>query len=339
MNFWYVDYFSNYEYLWSYYKVHAPFIDRILPVDKPTEVILWWGTSWISQIFLTIAAFNLALRSPEEFAKVFPQKIKMFVALLLFFICENMVVAPNFGEALSIYPIHVWMIILALFSVAYRYMGLFGIAILGVISLLRIVFPVADLSFGLNHYLKGTFHSAFEYNARIELFLTSASMGFFLGYLYYQRPQQSRRYFPHLSVLGLFLVTTYLIFGDDFYIDPKNVFKTEHLLLNSSLGLLGVLGCQLTVLTSAVIMEPKRAIPFGKVLLWIGQHTLLIYALHRVMFIYILGPIRMYVGELMGKPLNNNLLENICFITLTLGIIYLLKRQRVLETIIVAKPG
>lgn len=84
-------------------------------------------TPWVSQIYLTMAAFNLAKKDQLTFRSEIGNKFKVFGMILLYFILENFIVAPNTGQAVSFYPIMLWMIILGFISLIYNYVGIRGI--------------------------------------------------------------------------------------------------------------------------------------------------------------------------------------------------------------------
>jgi hypothetical protein len=84
-------------------------------------------TPWVSQIYLTMSAFNLARKDQLSFSEGMTAKFKAFGLIFLYFVFENFIVAPNFGQALSFYPIMLWMVVLTLLSVIYRFLGIKGI--------------------------------------------------------------------------------------------------------------------------------------------------------------------------------------------------------------------
>ena len=101
LNYWYINYYQGWSFWGELFQPHSPFVGNAIPADRVGYLAAWFFTPWVSQIYLFLAAFNLAKPSQNTNRN---QKVGIFVGLFLLFTFENFIVAPNIGEALSLYP-------------------------------------------------------------------------------------------------------------------------------------------------------------------------------------------------------------------------------------------
>lgn len=307
LSYWFVDYFKDQTLLNTLYPVFQGYMGVRLPADEVTTAFAWFFTAWVSQIYLTLAAFNLSKRNQADFKKILPTKLKIFFSIYLFFLFESFVVSPDFGLAISFSPIMAWMVILTLISLAYSCFGERGVFILLLLSLTRWFVPHSlNLSIDLEIWVQEWIHPSFEYDARIEYFLTSGCIGFLLGRFYYGFTQW-RRFQYGLIFLGVLLCLPWLIFGDSFEIDKFNLFLTEHDLAKDFFGSLYIYGAQLILIPSFMWLQMrniKLKIPFFH---WVGVYSLLVFAFHRIFMVHIGGPIWAYTTGVIleQRPVNN----------------------------------
>lgn len=308
LNYWFVDYFKEEAFLESLYSVFQGYMGVRLPADDIATTFAWIFTAWVSQIYLTLAAFNLSKRNKEDFKKVLPTKLKVFFSIYLFFLLESFIVAPNLGAALSFSPIMAWMVILTLIAVLYSCFGERGVFILLLLSFTRWLVPHSmNFSIDLEIWLHEWVHPDFEYDARIEYFLTSGCLGFLLGRFYYGF-QQWKRYQAALIALGVAFCLPWLILGDSYEIDKFNLFATEHDLAKDFLGSLYIYGAQLILIPSFLWFQVKNIkfkVPFFH---WVGVYSLLVFAFHRIFMVHIGGPLWAYITGVVleQRPVNNS---------------------------------
>lgn len=69
---------------------------------------------WVNHLYLFLAGFNIALRNREGVREVLGTRLRVFLALFVFFILETAITSQSVGESFSIYPLHMWMIVLSL---------------------------------------------------------------------------------------------------------------------------------------------------------------------------------------------------------------------------------
>ncbi|MBT5093192.1 MAG: hypothetical protein HOM21_03045 [Halobacteriovoraceae bacterium] len=300
-----------------------------LAIDDGLHFLHFNFTPWVSQIYLALAAFNLASREENGFKKVFKSKIKVFGILLIFFFIENFIVAPNLGEALSFYPIMAWMIILTLISCAYNYFGLKGVLVLSALSLVHWVIPENSIINGAEELLQDYFHEDFEYDARVKYFLTSGCLGFLLGYIHYHKVEWAGRKDLILFCTGLVFLLVNYFWGLPFKINRLDIFETEHAYAKTILGSLHIWGAQLSVISAFLFMERKGWVLKLPLLNWVGVHSILVFSIHRVVFIHILAPLRFYVGIFFGQPLSNNIYDTFGYVLLTILIAWLIRASKI----------
>jgi hypothetical protein len=274
-----------------------------LPADEFSHWAAWFFTPWVSQIYLTLAAFNLAKRSQEDFKSVYGLKLKAFGLILIFFIFENFIVSPNFGESISFYPIMAWMIILSGLTFIYKKFGVNGVWGLLIISFTRWTLPELPIISGLEYWMQQNIHSAYEFDAQIEYFLTSGCLGFLLGFYYFHRDWGQKREFALMGV-GFLLFLLWYFLGAPFTVNYLDVFESEHDLARNFLGSMSILGIQMMILPLFLYIEMKHnlivKIPFMN---WIGVNSLKLFALHRILFVHIIVPIMLFIVTIIDKPL------------------------------------
>ncbi|MBC7712834.1 MAG: hypothetical protein H7177_05820 [Rhizobacter sp.] len=322
---WYVDYFRDAMALGSTYAVHFPMIGKQIPTD---QINIWLAvvfTPWVSQVYLTMSAFNLAKKPQEIFAKEASGRLKIFGLIFLYFVLENFIVAPNLGQAISFYPIMLWMIVLSLLSLVYKYIGIRGVLVFTLLALLRFILPVEILSDSFEMFMKAHVHPGFEYDARFEYFVLSGCLGFIMGYVHYHLPSYKQNKDFLFALMGIAFIGIYLLIGDKFTVPADDVFSTEHDLARTFSGTAYVLGVQ-AILISFFLWLEKRNIKINiPILNWVGIYSLLIFALHRIFFVRLIAPVSVMVGSLTGRTLGASFAEVFIYIFITLSLCYFVK--------------
>ena len=338
LNAWYIDFvrFSNFGS--TRYSIHQPhYGTTILPLDDVTAWMAWAGTPWISQIYLSLAAFNLAARNQSELREVLSRKLRLFAAIFLFFAAENMIVAPSIGEALSVYPLLVWMLILAILAIVHARFGLKGILVLWLANeALRFALPFDAWARSFETAMRGVTARGFEFDARPDLFLGAGCLGFMLGALHYRTNHRWRH--EYVFGIGAVLIALYAVFGPPFYINRMNILETEHLLAGNAWGTLGIWGSVALAMSGALMLEARGLRLQLPVLSWVGRHSLLVFGLHRIIFVHFLGPLREFAGARLGVPMRNNTLEIYVAIALSIGISFAVGRLGLLRLLDAQAP-
>lgn len=337
INMWYVEYFGDAIALKTTYNVHLPMIGQQVPTDIFNYFMAVVFTPWVSQIYLTMATFNLAKRSPADFAANLPAKLKIFGLIFVYFVAENLIVAPNFGQGISFYPIMLWMVIMALISCIYAYAGISGVLGLALLSCLRFVVPLDVVSDFFQAYVIQNFHPDFEYDARPEYFILSGCLGFFMGHVHYHKKTYAYKKDSMFAALGMFLVGLYIFFGDTFTVDVRDVLSTEHDFAKTFTGTAYVIGVQAMVMSGFLWLERKKIQLNVPIISWVGRHSLMIFGLHRILFIRIIAPFAVFLGSMFGYTLGASVLEVYSYIGITLMLCYFVKATKMASLILQQK--
>jgi hypothetical protein len=334
INMWYVDYFRDTMALLSTYSVHFPMIGKQITVDLPSQWMALIFTPWVSQIYLTMAAFNLSKKNSNLFGHELSSKLKVYLLIFIYFVFENFIVAPNFGQGISFYPVMLWMLVLGVISLVYKYLGIRGILVFTALSCLRFVFPVEYISALFEEVVKNKIHPGFEYDARFEYFILSGCLGFCMGYVHYHLPLYKRNKDLLFMGIGLLLVLIYVLIGDPFVVYRDDVFRTEHDLAKTFSGTAYILGVQAMVISFFLWLEKKNIKLNIPVITWVGINSLLIFALHRIFFVKIIAPTSVMVGSLTGRILSGSIFEIYLYIFITLGLCYFVKTSPLSDIIL-----
>lgn len=325
INMWYVDYFKDTMALTSTYAVHFPMIGKQVASDTINHWLAITFTPWVSQIYLTMAAFNLARKDRMTFASEIGSKFKIFGLIFLYFVLENFVVAPNFGQAISFYPIMLWMVILGILSLAYKYLGIRGVMVFTLLACLRFIIPVELISEGFESLIKTKIHPGFEYDAKFEYFVLSGCLGFIMGYVHYHLPTYKHNKDMLFGFLGLALVAIYALIGDTFTVPYDDFFITEHDLARTFSGTAYIIGVQAILISFFLWLEKKNIKLNIPLFNWVGIYSLLIFALHRIFFVKLIAPTSVMIGSLTGRTLGAGIIEIYIYVFITLGLCYFVK--------------
>jgi hypothetical protein len=337
INMWYVEYFRDSMALTSTYRIHFPMIGHQIATDKFNHILGLIFTPWVSQIYLTLAAFNLARKSPFIFRNELGARLKVFALIFVFFMMENFIVAPNMGQAISIYPIMLWMVVLSILSLVYSFIGIRGILVLTVLSFFRWLIPIEIVSNFFQSFIIYNIHPGFEYDARIEYFFTSGCLGFLMGYVHYHQPNLKKVKDYYFILMGLVFVAFYIAYGESFVIDPSNAFMHEHDLAQSFSGSLYILGIQAIVISAFLWME-KKTIQFNfPIISWVGLNSIFVFAFHRIFFVRILGPLSTLFGSIYGRTIGASSLEISTYVLITIAVCYFIKKTQMGELILPKK--
>lgn len=334
MNMWYVDFFRDSIALSSTYAIHAKMIGTQLLSGDATYWFAYLFTPWVSQIYLTMSAFNLAKKSQEDFGAGLSGKFKIYGFIFLYFIFENFIVAPNTGQAISFYPIMLWMVVLCILSVIYNYMGIKGIAVLTLLSFSIFVVPIELISDFFEEIIRTRIHPGYEYDARLEYFILSGCLGFIMGYVHYHLPNYKQKKDLMFIVIGLALVLIYALAGDPFVVYQSDLFRTEHDLARTFTGTAYILGIQAIIISTFLWLERKKIYLRAPIITWVGINSLLVFALHRIFFVKLIAPVSTLIASLSGRTMSANIIDIYVYIFITLGLCYFVKVTPIADIIL-----
>jgi hypothetical protein len=333
INMWYVEYFRDSIALSTTYKIHNSMIGQIISTDRFNLMLGIIFTPWVSQVYLTMAAFNLARKNQTQFREALASKIKIFMMIFIFFVMENFIVAPNTGQAISFYPIMLWMIVLSIISIVYSVVGIRGVIVMFCLSLLRWFLPIDDMSNFFQALVNYGIHPGFEYDARIEYFFSSGCLGFIMGHAHYQGINQKHLKDIYFILAGIVLVAFWYFYGDSYIIDPSNAFAHEHDMPRTFSGTLYILGVQAIVISAFLWMERKNFKLNLPIFNWVGVNSILVFAFHRIFFVRMLAPISIMVGTWFGRPIGASTIELYFYVFLTIAVSFLIQQSRMSDMI------
>lgn len=326
LNKWYVDYFKEFSAVKTTYSVHYQMLGKVIPSDSITNTIALIFIPWVSQVYLALATFNIAKESQDSLRNRLNDKLKTLLILLFVFYLENFLVAQDFGQAISFNPIMLWMIILGLINIFYAKFGVRGVFFLTMLSLLRWNIPIQSLSVGIEEFVQSQVHPSFEYDARIEYFLSSGCLGFFLGYMYYHWNNHFEKKALLTIIISSVFILTYFVFTTGYEVDPTDPYRFEHVCSQTPLGTLFLLGAQALVITSFVLLETKGVIIRNKFFTWVGINSLLVFLLHKILFLKVIMPISLFFHSMIGKTITDTILDTSIYILAVLFLCWMIQK-------------
>ncbi len=331
-NVWFLYFFRNGGALGASYSFYGDVVGKALPMDGFLYFLSITFIPWVSQIYLTLAAFNLSRRDKLDFRLVMGGKFKIFALLFFFFTLENFLVSPNFGGALSLYPIQTWMLLLGALTLIYGVLGTPGVIGWMILGLIIQAMPT-ELMDQIEGLLQVLWHPDFEIDARPHYFWVSSCMGFLIGRLYYSKKLNNLKILAAMTLLGVSMCLPYWLGDTPFTVDAFNIFKTEHDLSFSLPGNLYLWGTQLILLSFALKIERMRLarpLPF---LTYVGVASLPIFALHRIFYVHIYGPIREFFGAMFGFIPTTNFWAQALAIILVVTLTWFIGRTKLAKLI------
>jgi hypothetical protein len=169
-----------------------------------------------------------------------------------------------------------------------------------------------------------------RYESRLDLFFGSGCVGFLLGYLYYHSNLWGRWRFTAVVVIGALLMALNAAIGPDYFISPFNLFASEYKGAESFAGILSIWGTIAVFIYSALVID-RHFIPLRiAVVHWCGEHSLLVFSLHLVLFIRVIIPLRMYIAHVCEAPMRNGLMQGVFYTAVVICVSWLIRRSRIL---------
>lgn len=324
LNYWYVSYYQGWGFWGELFEAHTPFVGQSIPVDYISYLAAWFFTPWVSQIYLFLAAFNLAKPSTSSTQS---QKLMIFVGLFLLFTFENFIVAPNIGEALSLYPLQTWMICLFVIYLVANRLGDKGVWALFFFGLIQSVVPTDSIINSFEQVIREYIHSNFEIDARPHYFLSSACLGYLFGRSWWIDKFKNWKIWLSSSVL---LMIVWIFFGQEFTVNYNDVFETEHDQAKNLIGLIGIHGIEIFIVGVALLLSKRgfdlKLGPFN----WIGKYSLLVFFLHRIIFVKIIMPLRMLVYNVWELEIEVHFYELWFYVLSIVLCAWIVKKLRIL---------
>jgi fucose 4-O-acetylase-like acetyltransferase len=133
---------------------------------------------------------------------------------------------------------------------------------------------------------------------------------------------------------GILLIGIYLLIGDSFIVYADDVFSTEHDLARTFSGTAYILGIQAVIISFFIWIEGKNIKLKVPLLTWVGINSLLVFALHRILFVRIIAPISIMVGSQTGRTLGAGTIEVFTYVLIAIGMCYFIKKSPISDIIL-----
>ncbi len=323
---WYTSFFRETAFTDGLYAGHADLIGRSLAADVAGQWVTRLTVPWLSLLYIALAAFNLGLRDQKAFAAAFPDKLKAFGVMFILFTGESLIVSVTTGHGLSFSPLQAWMVILSLIAIVYRYLGVRGVAAMGVLSFARFALPVASWNAAFEAWVRTWLHPQYRLDAELDLFLPAASLGFVYGWVFHQRPALRRRLYAALAGIAAVGIVIYLASGRSAPANPLNVYEHERL-GNELVPMLGILGVHALTFLLALGLHARGYAGRVPVLSWLGVASLSVFFFHRIVFIHVYMPLRELVANWAGLPISVTMPELFAAVIFMLAVVAWLMRS------------
>lgn len=330
INYWFVRYYGGWSFWGDYFESQVQNVGVQIPADEVSTWAAWFFTPWVSQIYLFLAAFNLAKRDHLELREKVSKKVLIFFSLFFVFSFENMLVAPNIGEAFSLYPLQTWMLILGVILGVYAWIGTKGVWLIFSIGLLKFLIPLDVAYEAIENVVRSNLHENFEIDARPDYFMSSAALGFLVGRSWWQ---QKYHELLRWGIVGLCAFIIWWIFGESFTVISEDVFATEHDLAKTLIGSIGIYGIELLVISFTLGLKIKGIDLDIGIFNWIGRFSFLVFLFHRIIFVKLILPVRMIIAETFDHPLNGSFVELWLYVLLIVLFAWMIKKTRILTAL------
>ncbi len=333
ITFWYRGYIKPFHFTDANYSVHLPHYKNgtLLVPDALSIGFLELLTPWITHLYIMLACFNIAWRTPAEARQRLKGRLLVFLGLFVFFTFDNFVVAMSFGASLSVYPLQMWMVLFALLHIVYALWGSRGIAVVFALSFLRFVLPIEGLSQAWETWMQAHVHRDWEYNAKLEHFLGSGALGVLAGFAYRSWFSSSHLlWVATLLFVGTLAVLFYAPMGSFVAVD---YFALEHSWVGGVGTTLAIFTVCLFFIFSALLIESQIRVPRVPLFYWVGFYSLFVFAWHRILFVHITLPTHEWLSALQSQPLQNTFWVCSAHVLLALALTWILQKLRVFELV------
>jgi hypothetical protein len=281
--------------MWQYYSYfsdnwYSEFSSHLhgtaFPVTPGGRFFSILFTPWVSQVYVFLACVNLNLSARTPLA----QRQRKWLAYALLMILEGFLVWPKWGDKLT--PPAVVMGILTMFIVSalgkiWHWKGVALALVLVCLTYDHWLIPLGDDFESLVQAVSGS--ETWEYNARLEYFIGTGLLGYLVGIWLRERTLRKIEILIGVSLLGL---VPWLLWGQSYYLPTYDIFGNEYRLSRDLLDLSGLWAIILLTVSVFIYLEMRRfSFKFAKPLIWISVHTWVIFAVHRLLYVYLYGPV------------------------------------------------
>lgn len=323
---WYAGYFKEYRFIDGAFAVFKPRIGQVLAMDETCHALAVALIPWLSQLYIFLAAANLARRERKDFAAVYPRKMRLFAVLFAAFTIEQMILARDFGEMLLFGPTQLWCLLLAVIATLYRFGGAWPVAALFALAWLRFLLPSAPLEAAAQRWVATNIHPSVLIDAWPDIFLPAATGGFLFTIL-----MKRRRATVPLAVAALLGIVWYKATRPPYYVPYDRVFATEHLVTGHAAGQAGVLGMLVLLTLAAGLLDKTRLNRPWPLLSWAGREILPLYLVHKIYFVFFYMPLRDVIAARTGNLPVLSIYEIAAAVASVLVFLYVAQKARLFD--------
>ena len=295
---WYAGYFREMRLIDQSFAIFKPRVGQVLAMDDGLHAIAVALIPWLTQLYVFLAAANLARRPRAEFAAVYPRKMRLFAVLFVAFTLEQMLLARDVGEMLLFGPTQLWCVLLAVIATIYRFGGVWPVAGLFAAAWLRYLVPIHAWEHGLQDWLRAAVHPSMFIDAWPDVFLPAATGGFLL--MSAVRGGLTRRKTLSLVAAAVAAIGWYEATRPAFYVPRDRLFATEHLVTSWASGQAAVLGFLVLLTLGALALDRTRWMRPVPLFSWAGRQILPLYLTHKIFFVFFWMPLRDLVATWQG---------------------------------------
>jgi hypothetical protein len=285
-------------------------------------------------LYIALAGFNIPLKSQEERRNGIKSKSRSLGFLFILFIAENFIVSNNFGEAITMFPISSWMIVLLLANLIYAYGG-----IRYIISLLAFILSLR-LFFGVPYFFKLEtillfLHPWASGSAEPINYIPSCFIGMIIGYLHVGNDFSKKNISTVLKgILFILVVVSFYFVSQKIKVSANDLYAFDECLMNSNAGLFLIYFLISLMMVLFLDWRPKKKILIFSYFEYIGLNSIGIFLIHRVLFLKILAPTRLHIGSYFGLVMTNSFFELFIYFNITILVFHFLKKNNFFGSII-----
>tara|TARA_Y100000768_G_C23980695_1_gene685602 strand:- start:1550 stop:2641 length:1092 start_codon:yes stop_codon:yes gene_type:complete len=305
------NYFFNFlflDYHYSFTPQDFSFVYNLsaqnkLQMDHLSYMFMKTFGAWVSQVYIALALFNLGMKADKLTKEKMKRNNKWFALLFFAFFLENILISRSIGQVFSPNALMVWMMILFFFNTCHFYGGKYVTIIMALLigsvnffAPWREIFERAQVNF-YQH-----FNVFIDLEARAEVFIYSALIGYLFGLIYYKIDIQKLKLIGSLSFLG---AMSFMHLAPLYPVDKADIFLHEYFWAFHRLGSLCVWFTISSVICLACVLEKKERPVILPFFTNIGRKSLGFFLGHKLYFIYFFIPVYLVVAYVLGLPIYN----------------------------------
>lgn len=267
-------------------------LQGLLPTDGFLSWLMKFFGAWVSQIYLSLATLNLGLKYKELDQKRFRRNTIRFSFLFVLFTLEKFIIGRNIGEILSPNPLQNWMIVLIFLNCSLYYLkDIKTYIISSILGIVHFILPIDSFFRSLEVSLQ-QIHLEFSLEVRPDIFLISGLIGLIFGIALEKLESKKLKILAALSFIIIVIVN---FFTPEYPIDRSNILLYEYDWSYNFLGSISIWSTIVFICSLACLLELKNKLTRWPLFNQIGKDSLWFFVFHRIFFIYLFIPFRLFI--------------------------------------------